>query len=496
VTSSIVWLRRDLRLHDNVALYNACRRSDRVCLAFVLDRTLLSSERMGAPLVQSFFGALAWLRERLRALGSDLALLEGDFAGELIRLARRVDATTVFYNEDYEPDAIRRDAEVTKTLRAAGIRVHAFLDHVYFGADEVDQSGGGAYRVFTPYRKRWLDQRQLSRRMPLPSPAELNARLLPRVNIGETRAVPSPETYGYRSSPHYPHVNGEAGPETLARFLEAGGPAERYKSERNLPALEGTSRLSPQLRAGTVGIRECVESAFARAEKCDGEARAGLETWISELVWRDFYQMILKRFPHVATSAFVERANHIPWRSSEADFSAWCEGRTGYPLVDAAMRQLNVYGWMHNRLRMVVASFLVKDLLIDWRLGERYFERHLADADLAQNNGGWQWAASTGTDAAPYFRIFNPVRQSKSFDAAGAFIRSMVPELAAVPESYVHEPWTMPPLVQLELHCEIGRDYPAPIVNHEVARARAILTFAPVLGREDRVDRSNSAHGL
>jgi deoxyribodipyrimidine photo-lyase len=481
VKSSIVWLRRDLRLADNVALYEACAQSGSVCLAFVLDPALLRGGRVGAPIVQGFFEALRWLRARLRELGSDLALLEGECAGELSRLACRLGASAVFYNEDYEPDAIRRDAAVTKSLQGGGIEVQAFLDHVYFGADEVEREDGRAYKVFTPYRRRWLDRRHCDRRLPVPSARAIEGKLAAAATIGETREVPLPETYGYRSSSHYPDVSEGVGRRLLHAFLRAGGSVERYNEGRNFPALDGTSHLSPQLRAGTIGIRECVERAFARAEEvCEDATRASIETWISELVWREFYQMVLKRFPHVATSAFLEGGNRVPWRDSEAEFRAWCEGRSGYPIVDAAMRQLNAYGWMHNRLRMIVASFLTKDLLIDWRLGERYFEQRLADADLAQNNGGWQWAASTGTDAAPYFRIFNPVRQGKRFDPSGSFARSMLPELRAVPDAYVHEPWTMPPLMQAELRCEIGRDYPTPIVDHELARSRAIDSFAPI----------------
>ena len=481
--SSVVWLRRDLRLSDNVALYEACRQSGRVCLAFVLDPALLRSGRVGAPIVQGFFEALRSLRARLRALGSDLALLEGDCAEELIRLARCLGASAVFYNQDYEPDALRRDAMVTKTLQGGGIEVHAFLDHVYFRADEVEREDGRAYKVFTPYRRRWVDRRECDRRLPVPSAGEIERTLLTADTIGKTLEVPLPEAYGHNTSSQFPDVSEGVGRQLLDAFLRVGGPVERYKDERNFPALDGTSHLSPQLRAGTIGIRECVERAFARAEEADDGTRASIETWIGELVWREFYQMVLKRFPHVATSAFLERGNRIPWRASEAEFRAWCEGRSGYPIVDAAMRQLNVYGWMHNRLRMIVASFLTKDLLIDWRLGERYFEQQLADADLAQNNGGWQWAASTGTDAAPYFRVFNPVRQGKQFDPSGSFVRSMLPELRGVPDAYLHEPWTMPPLMQAELRCQIGRDYPAPIVDHDLARARAIDTFAPIFRR-------------
>jgi deoxyribodipyrimidine photo-lyase len=263
----------------------------------------------------------------------------------------------------------------------------------------------------------------------------------------------------------------------LDRFLQPGTGIDRYRERRDIPSVAGTSKLSPQLRAGTIGIRTCVESAFALALKRDAPS-PGIETWISELIWRDFYHMVLKTWPRVAEGPFVEDARHIVWRESSSDFDAWASGSTGYPIVDAGMRQLNRYGWMHNRLRMIAASFLAKDLLIYWRKGERYFEQHLADADVAANNGGWQWSASTGTDAAPYFRIFNPVLQSEKFDPSGVFIRALVPELRGVPNQYVHAPWEMPPFVARQAGCEIGIHYPAPIVDHAAARARALQAFS------------------
>lgn len=479
MTTSIVWLRRDLRLEDNVALHEASLRSERLCLAFVIDEALLRSDRVGAPLVQAFFEALGSLRERVRRMGSDVAVLDGDPAERLGALATTLGAGTLFFNEDYEPAAIRRDEAVAAALRARGIEVHACLDHVYFGAGEVAQNDGAPYKVFTPYRKRWFDQRSLARRPPVPSAAAARGKFAGRDALGASRETPVPAAYGRAASCAFPQVTEDAARKLLDGFF-ASGAADRYRDARDLPAVAGTSRLSPHLRAGTIGIRECVERGFARAGETAGAARASVETWIGELIWRDFYQMILRRFPRVATSAFVEGADGIAWREAPADFAAWCAGRTGYPIVDAAMRQLNATGWMHNRLRMIVASFLTKDLLIDWRLGERYFEQHLADADVAANNGGWQWAASTGTDAAPYFRIFNPVRQSKTFDPSGAFLRSMLPELREVGGDYVHEPWTMPPLLQREYGCEIGRDYPPPLVDHAAARTRALAAFAPV----------------
>ena len=467
---SIVWLRRDLRLDDNHAIWAAASQSRDVALAFVLDPVLLRSSRVGAPLVQVFFDALRALREDLRGLGSDLALLEGNFAGELIRFARRIGADAVYYNLDYEPQAIRRDRIVERELRAAGLAARALLDHVYFAADEVSQSDGSPYRVFTPYKRRWLERRATDGREPFRSKEALRSRLVDAATIGPAAEVPRPEHWGHRSSGAFPAAGEALALQILDRFLQE--PILRYREQRDVPSIAGTSQLSPQLRAGTIGVRTCLERAFSLIGRVDASADWSIMTWISELIWRDFYQMVLATWPHVAAGPFRPAADALPWRTSETDFQAWCEGRTGIPIVDAGMRQLNATGWMHNRLRMIVASFLSKHLLIDWRLGEAYFERRLADADLAQNNGGWQWSAGTGTDAAPFFRIFNPVVQSRRFDPEGAFIRRWIPELEKVPRAHIHAPWEMPPPTRL---------YPAPVVHLETARKRALAAFAPFL---------------
>ncbi|HVA29610.1 MAG TPA: deoxyribodipyrimidine photo-lyase [Candidatus Baltobacteraceae bacterium] len=470
---SIVWLRRDLRLSDNVALASAAERSREVIVAFNLDPELLSNGRVGAPLVQAFFEALGALRESLRKRGSDLALLEGRFDEQLLGLVRQTGASAVFFNEDYEPAAIARDARVTAALRNAGIDVHAFLDHVCFGADEVRTDAQQPYRVFTPYKRRWRDRYLIGPRRPVASEVAIDGKLLARALLPHTREEPTPESFGFTSSQAYPACGESYARMTLEAFLEPGGPAERYADARDVPAIDGTSHLSVQLRAGTVGIRTCFEAAFA-AERASPHA-SQIEKWTDELIWREFYQMILHEFPYVAEGPFVRAAARIVWNDDDAWFARWCEGTTGYPIVDAGMRQLNQRGWMHNRLRMIVASFLTKDLRIDWRRGERYFETHLADADLAQNNGGWQWAASTGTDAAPYFRIFNPVTQGKRFDPGGAFIRAMIPELRNVAAPLIHEPWKAGVLAP--------SDYPAPVVEHGAARLAALAMYQPVMGR-------------
>jgi deoxyribodipyrimidine photo-lyase len=469
----IVWLRRDLRFRDNRALFDAERACEGICLAFAVDPTLLSGPRMGAPLVQCFFSAVDALRAELREGGSDLAIIEGDDAGEaILHLARRLNAQAVFFNDDYEPYAVERDRKAERLLQKANIDVHRSIDHVYFGAGEILRDDGSPYRIFGAYRRQWIERFAADPRPPLRAPGK--SHLLGRDVIGSTVETPAPERYGFEVSPNVPTASEARALSVLRTFVNHD--IADYERRRDLPAEPGTSQLSPHLRAGTIGIRTCVAAAAHASQTA--ETRRGAQTWLSELIWRDFYQMILKQFPHVADSPFLPRAERIPWRRADAEFDAWCAGRTGYPIVDAAMHQLNTYGWMHNRLRMMVASFLTKDLLIDWRRGERYFERHLADADLAANNGGWQWSASTGTDAVPYFRIFNPVVQAKRFDPDGAFVRKMLPALKDVPDRYIHEPWEMPPIIASAAGVIIGKDYPAPIVDHGLARTRALDAYA------------------
>jgi len=470
VPVSLVWLRRDLRLDDHAVLDAAARASEQVACAFVLDPVLLRGPRVGAPIVQCFFDALAELRERLRAHGADLVVLEGDAPAELLALARRIGARAVFYGRDVDPDALARDARAEAVFRDAGLLVRAIDDVSYYAAGEVVQSSGKPYGVYTPYRRRWEARFAADPRAPLHSERALAPRLLARDLLGESRAVPRPEEYGHASSAAYPRGGVGEAERLLRAFL--GERAAAYAEQRNIPAVEGTSRLSPHLRAGTIGIRRLVHAAAGASP-----------AWLGELIWRDFYQQLLAHHPRIAHEPFLAAARAIRYRDDDEDWRAWCEGRTGYPIVDAAMRQLNQTGWMHNRLRMIVASFLTKHLLLDYRRGERSFEQRLADADLAANNGGWQWSASTGTDAAPYFRVFNPTTQGKTFDPAGAFVRAWLPALARVPDRYVHAPWEMPPLLQAEFGCVLGRDYPAPIVDHAFARTRALAVYGAALAR-------------
>jgi deoxyribodipyrimidine photo-lyase len=468
-----------LRVSDHAALFAAAQRSAQVVLAFVLDPDLLRGPRVGPPIVQFFFDSLRVLREHLREAGSDLALLEGDFAEQLARLATHVEARAVFYNVDYDPEMRARDDRIAVQLRARKLDVHGFVDHVYAAADDVLQQNGKPYTVYTPYRRRWQARFDSDPRAPLESETAARPKFAPAAAIGNTRAVPTPECYGHASSPRFPAAGFKVARCRLEAFIAAG--IDAYLDRRNVPAVAGTSGLSPHLRAGTIGIRTCVDAARKARANREGPAAASIDGWIAELIWRDFYAGLLVHFPRLAQVPFIAAGQAIAYRRDEAGYAAWCNGTTGYPIVDAAMIQLNATGWMHNRLRMIVASFLTKHLLIDYHAGERYFEQHLADADLTANNGGWQWSASIGTDAAPYFRVFNPTLQGKTFDPGGAFVRALIPALADVPDEFVHEPWTMPPLVAAAAGVELGRDYPRPIVEHRAARQRALNVYAAAL---------------
>jgi len=388
-------------------------------------------------------------------------------------LAEALGVTAVFANRDYEPQAKARDAKVAAALNRTGIGFEHFKDQTVFDGQEVLTLAGKPFTVFTPYKRAWLKRL---------SDDDLAAHSTERgrlANVANQSALPSLRDLGF--SPTDLTALGIAPGMSGARALadDFAQRMARYAEQRDYPAIKGVSYLSVHLRFGTLSIRELVARAHASARKDD----AGAASWLSELIWRDFYFMILDHFPHVVERSFKPEYDVIEWEQGDpADekFAAWCNAQTGYPLVDAAMRQLNTTGYMHNRLRMVVASFLTKDLGIDWRRGEAYFAQHLNDFDLSANNGGWQWAASCGCDAQPYFRIFNPVTQSERFDPDGRFIRRYLPELSSVPDRYIHAPWTMDATQQSACGVRIGRETPAPIVEHETARRATLERYAVV----------------
>ena len=385
-------------------------------------------------------------------------------------------AEAIFFNRDYDPEAIARDARVGDALRRENLHVASFIDHVYYSAKEILKDDGSPYVVFTPFKHRWLQRHEQDPRPPIASLAAVKNKLAATNTIGTTLSVPAPEHYGLRRSTLYPRGGSANAGELLDAFIEER--IDAFADKRNFPALEATSRLSPYLRAGSVGIRTCVHAASEARRRTRPIHRIGVDTWLSGLIVRDFFQAVLANFPRVANEPFLEEAKDLRFPSSEEAFNAWREGRTGYPIVDAAMTQLNTYGWMHNRLRMIAASFLSKHLLLDYRLGERYFEQRLVDAELASNNGGWQGCASMGSDAAPNFRVFNPVIQSEKVDPDGTFIKKMLPALAGLDAKAIHAPWTLTPTQAQAAGLRLGREYPEPIVDHLQARDRATVFYA------------------
>lgn len=462
---ALVWFRRDLRDHDHAALYAALNQAPAVYCAFVFDSEILAA--LPSPddrRVHFIHESLKELDAALAKRGGGLIVRHGNPVEVIPRLARELDVSAVFANRDYEPYAKTRDSIVSAHLGNYGIGFHLYKDQVIFAGDEVLTQAGKPFSVFTPYKNAWLRRLTATDCAPYASASR---------ELGETAlaGVPTLPEIGFAPTDLAalgipPGMSGGDRQWTDFRNNCIG----RYGEQRDFPAIDGSSHLSVHLRFGTISIRQLVRAALAL------EA----DVWLNELIWRDFYFMILDRFPHVATGAFKIEFAAIQWYDWPEGFAAWCAGQTGYPLVDAAMRQLKQRGWMHNRLRMLVASFLTKDLGIDWRLGEKYFADQLIDFDLAANNGGWQWAASTGCDAQPYFRIFNPVTQSEKFDRDGKFIRQFVPELATVPNRHIHAPWRMSEQEQRGLGVIIGCDYPNPIVDHAQARVDTLARYTAI----------------
>ncbi len=469
---SLVWFRRDLRDFDHAALHYALRRSRLVYCAFVFDREILDAlPRRDDRRVEFIWASLAELETSLRRSGGGLVVRHAVARDAIPALAGELRVQAVFANRDYEPAARDRDQAVGSALARQGIAFHTSKDQVIFDCDEVLTQAARPFSVVTPYRNAWL--RALT-------PWQLRSYAVERHRGALTPPpaseppLPALESLGFsltnlRRIPVAPGMTG--GAQLFADFRKR---IDRYHETRDFPAVKGPSYLSVHLRFGTVSIRELAAYAHARSLEPGGE---GAMTWLSELIWREFHAQILWHHPRVVGESFKPEYVSLGFPNDRAKFAAWCAGTTGYPIVDAAMRQLNATGYMHNRLRMIAASFLVKDLHVDWRWGERYFAEALLDYDLASNNGGWQWAASTGCDAQPYFRIFNPVTQSQKFDAGGAFIRRYVPALAALDAQEIHAPWLVSPVVQQAKRVVVGRDYPAPIVDHAAARAITLAMF-------------------
>jgi deoxyribodipyrimidine photo-lyase len=486
IDSALVWFRRDLRHTDHAALYHALKKARRVWCVFVLDTDILDALPRQDRRVDFILRSLSELDAALGKLqnGSGLIVRHGPAVHEIPQLVAQLGVQAVYANHDDEPAALARDALVRGKLSDLGAALFTSKDCVIFERNEVLTGNDTPYGVFTPYKNAWLKKLDAFYLKPYPV-AKYAAHLAPladkmpaKVTQLWPKPVPTLQEIGFEPVGELRIPAGMSGAETLLDdFLPR---LDRYDETRNFPGVKGPSYLSTHLRFGTVSIRHLASLAHERVQ----QGSEGARVWLSELIWRDFYHQILFHHPHVVGHAYKREYDHIKWakgKEAEAHFAAWCEGRTGYPLVDAAMRQLNQTGYMHNRLRMVVASFLIKDLGLDWRRGEAYFAEKLLDFDLAANNGGWQWAASSGCDAQPYFRIFNPINQSEKFDPQVKFIRKYVPELAGLPDKALHAPWLARPAdLAASDDFVLGRDYPKPIVQHDEARAATLERYAVV----------------
>ncbi len=473
----IVWFRRDLRVADNASLHHACAQAEQVVPLFILDDVILRRPDTGPARVTFLLDALRVLDANLQKRTGRLIVRKGRTPEALLQAVQDFDADGVFHHREFEPHGRRRDEQVADALGRLGKSVETFKDIALFEPGEVLSADGHPYTVFGPYKRRWFDRPADA---PLPAPAQVR---VPASAHGDP--LPTADALGVRTAQEFECGGEDRARQMLREFCEnkLGG----YSAGRDRLAENATSRLSRHLHLGTLGMRTVVDavrragSSPSDPAPADGEARrehqtaqGGAAGFLNELAWHDFYLQILHAFPHVTEGAFRPKFDSLRWENDEALFAAWKEGRTGYPVVDAAMRQMNAEAWMHNRGRMVVASFLTKDLLIDWRWGERYFMQQLVDGDQAANNGGWQWAAGTGTDAQPYFRIFNPTNQGEKFDPDGAYVRRWVPELVKVPLAQIHTPWKLSPAEREHLGCA---DYPLPIVDHGAQRARALALY-------------------
>jgi deoxyribodipyrimidine photo-lyase len=460
----LFWHRRDLRVADNIGLSAARTRSPRVVGVFCLDPNLLSRDDIAPARVSYMLGCLEDLESRYTVAGSQLLILEADPALGLAKLATALNAKAIFWNEDVEPYARQRDRLVTERLQQQGIEVQTFWDQLLHAPGEILTNAGDPYTVYTPFWRNWSSKNKLQ-----PFPALTRVQGLTAEEHGLAieagiRPLPTAQELGYSwDAPLMIDPGEQAAKESLDYFCQQA--IANYQEQRNFPAVPGTSLLSAPLKFGAIGIRTVWLATTVLLEDCrSDEVRDSIQTWRQELAWREFYQHALFAFPQLVDGPFRPQWRNFSWEGTDQHFQAWCAGQTGYPIVDAAMRQLNQIGWMHNRCRMIVASFLTKDLIINWQRGEQYFMQKLMDGDLAANNGGWQWSASSGMDPKP-LRIFNPATQAQKFDPEAEYIREWLPELRSVEIAYL----VTGKIPKAERQ---SCGYPAPIVDHTVQQRR------------------------
>ncbi len=475
--SSILWLRNDLRLADNLALAAAAKRGGPVVPAFIWAPEEEGDWSPGSASRWWLHQSLTSLHANLQELGSRLVIRRGSTLAELSALAKEVGANAVFWNRRYEPAIIARDAEIKTALRDEGIEAESFNAALLHEPWTIQNQSGKPFQVFTPFWRNCLAQPDPAEPVPAPKKLVALAKWPKSVPLDELELEPKINWTGGMRDAWQP---GEAGATAgLSRFLAKA--FDDYSEHRNRPDLVGTSRLSPHLHFGEIsprqvwhGLRRMAVNRGLSVEKWRGSQ------YLAEIGWREFAHHLLFHFPHTPTEPLRADFKKFRWHNNDAFLKAWQKGRTGYPIVDAGMRELWVTGWMHNRVRMIVASFLVKDLLLSWTQGARWFWDTLVDADLAQNTLGWQWTAGCGADAAPYFRVFNPISQGEKFDPNGDYVRHWCPELAKLPGKWLHQPWQAPPEILDRASLRMGRDYPEPVVSHAIAREVALEAFARI----------------
>lgn len=459
----LFWHRRDLRISDNVGLAQARERSPHVIGVFCLDPAILQRDDVAPVRVTYMIGCLEELQQHYAQAGSQLLILHDDPTRGIPRLATALGVSAVFFNRDVEPYGRERDRTVAANLKEAGIEYQAFWDQILHHPKEIATGGGSPYTVYTPFWKNWSGRSKAAPYPALAAAKGLDAAELETAKQAGVEALPSAADLGYRWDTPLVLPPGEtAARERLEEFCDRA--IASYDEQRNFPAVEGTSTLSAALKFGAIGIRT-VWAATVEAEQQSrsDEARTGIRTWQQELAWREFYQHALYNFPTLADGPYRAPFQNFPWDDNEEHFQAWCEGRTGYPIVDAAMRQMNEIGWMHNRCRMIVASFLTKDLIINWQRGEKYFMQRLMDGDQSANNGGWQWSASSGMDPKP-LRIFNPASQAQKFDPDAEYIRQWVPEIRKLDTELLVSG-------KISKRDRQACGYPEPIVDHKIQQA-------------------------
>lgn len=454
----LFWHRRDLRISDNIGLATAYQQTQKIVGVFCLDPIILNGDAIAPARVTYMIGCLQDLQKRYQEMGSQLLIIKDEPSQAIPKLAETLQAQAVFFNLDVEPYAKERDKRVTESLQEKGIKFRNFWDQLLHAPNDILTQSSKVYTIYTPFWKNWIQQKKASPTPKIEKLQGLTEKELELAIKAGTINLPTAKDLGFVwENPLLLEPGEQSALERLDEFCDRA--ISEYQEQRNYPSIEGTSQLSAALKFGAIGIRTVWQTANQAYENSrSDEVTNSIKTWQQELAWREFYQHCMYFFPELATGAYREEFKEFPWENNEEHFQAWCEGKTGYPIVDAAMRQMNEIGWMHNRCRMIVASFLTKDLIINWQLGEKYFMQKLFDGDLSANNGGWQWSASSGMDPKP-LRIFNPSSQAQKFDPEGEYIRQWLPELSSLDTEELVT-GKIPPL---ERHrC----NYPEPIVDH------------------------------